>query len=94
MTSISVILPFTILKVSALDSRPEHPVRHGAQVGSMVKVTFLNGAKLGMDNLFNAELDGAQWRAIKYFEGDKVDAGSLKKLLRAAVAFNAEKSKR
>ena len=60
----------------------------------MVKVTFLNGAKLGMDNLFNAELDGAQWRAIKYFEGDKVDAGSLKKLLRAAVAFNAEKSKR
>ena len=36
MTSISVILPFTILKGSALDNRPEHPVRHGAQVGSVL----------------------------------------------------------
>ena len=59
----------------------------------MVKVTFLNGAKLGMDGLFNAELDGAQWRAIKYFEGDKVDASGLKKLLLAAVALNAAKGK-
>ena len=59
----------------------------------MVKVTFLYGAKLGMDDLFNAELDGAQWRAIKYFEGDKVNAGGLKKLLQAAVAFNAGKAK-
>ena len=58
----------------------------------MVKVTFLNGAKLGMDNLFNAELDGTQWRAIKYYEGDKVNASGLKKLLLAAVAFNAAKS--
>lgn len=59
----------------------------------MVKVTFLNGAKFGRDDLFNAELDGNQWRAIKYFEGDKVNAGSLKKLLLAAVAFNAGKGK-
>ena len=59
----------------------------------VVKVTFLNGAKLGMDDLFNAELDGTQWRAIKYFEGDKVNAGGLKKLLLAAVAFNAGKGK-
>jgi hypothetical protein len=57
----------------------------------MVKVTFLNGAQLDMDGLFNAELDGNQWRAIKYFEGDKVNAGDLRKLLLAAVAFNASK---
>src|SRR5258708_6107861 len=50
----------------------------------MVKVTFIDGAKLDMDGLFNAELEGNKWRAIKYFEGDKVNAGGLKKLLRAA----------
>src|SRR3989442_11205578 len=54
----------------------------------MVKVTFIDGAKLDMDTLFNAELEGNNWRAIKYFEGDKVNAGGLKNLLRAAVAFN------
>jgi hypothetical protein len=59
----------------------------------MVKVTFIDGAKLDMDNLFNAELEGNKWRAIKYFEGDKVNAGGMKKLLRAAVAFNAAKGK-
>jgi hypothetical protein len=60
----------------------------------MVKVTFINGAKLGnVDGLFNAELGGNKWRAIKYFKGDKVNASGLKKLLRAAVAFNAAKGK-
>jgi hypothetical protein len=54
-----------------------------------VKVTFMNGAKLGMDNLFNAELEGGKWRAIKIFQDDEVNAGALKKLLRTAVAFNA-----
>lgn len=57
----------------------------------MVKVTFLNGAKLGMDDLFNAELGGNQWRAIKYFEGDKVNARALAKLLLAALALNETK---
>jgi hypothetical protein len=60
----------------------------------MVKVTFLNGADLEMDSLFNAELDGNKWRAIKYFEGDNVDASGLKKLLLAAKAFNANEGKR
>lgn len=59
----------------------------------MVKVTFMNGAQLGLDGLFNAELEGNKWRAIKFFEGDKVDARGLKKLLVAAVAFNAAKGK-
>jgi len=58
----------------------------------MVKVTFYRGAKLGMDELFNAELGGNQWRAIKIFEGNEVNASGLKKLLRAAVALNAGKS--
>jgi hypothetical protein len=59
----------------------------------MVKVTFIDGAKLDMDALFNAELEGNKWRAIKYFEGDKVNATGLKKLLLAAVAFNSAKGK-
>lgn len=59
----------------------------------MVKVTFINGAQLDMDRLFNAELGGAQWRAIKIFEGDTVNATGLKQLLVAAVAFNAAKGK-
>lgn len=58
-----------------------------------VKVTFINGAQLDMDRLFNAELGGAQWRAIKIFEGDTVNASGLKQLLVAAVAFNAAKGK-
>ena len=59
----------------------------------MVKVTFYRGAQLKMDSLFNAELGGGQWRAIKIFEGDKVNANNLKKLLRAAVALNAKAKK-
>jgi len=60
----------------------------------MVKVTFINGAKLrDVDGVFNAELGGNKWRAIKIFQGDKVNASGLKKVLLAAVAFNAAKGK-
>ena len=60
----------------------------------MVKVTFINGAKLAdVDGAFNAELGGTKWRAIKIFQGDKVNASGLKKLLLAAVALNAAKGK-
>jgi hypothetical protein len=60
----------------------------------MVKVTFINGAKLpDVDGVFNAELGGSKWRAIKIFLGDKVYASGLRKVLRAAVAFNAAKGK-
>ena len=56
----------------------------------MVKVTFLHGAQLtDADGVFNAELGGNQWRAIKIFQGDPVNARGLKKLLVAAVALNA-----
>jgi hypothetical protein len=56
-----------------------------------VKVTFYSGAQLKMDSLFNAELEGNKWRAIKLYEGDQVNAAGLKKLLGAAVAFNEKK---
>jgi hypothetical protein len=57
---------------------------------NMVKVTFINGAQLtDADGVFNAELGGNKWRAIKIFQSDKVNASGLKKLLAAAVALNA-----
>jgi len=59
-----------------------------------VKLTFDKGAKFpDPDGLFNAGLDGNQRRAIDYMEGDKVDAAKLKKLVQAAIAYNASKSK-
>jgi len=59
---------------------------------SMVKVTFINGAQLDdADGVFNAELGGKKWRAIKFFEGDTVNVNGLRRLLIAAVAFNAAK---
>ena len=60
-----------------------------------VKLTFAHGAKLAdPDKLFNAGLTGSTWRAIDVFEGDKINATALKKLIRAAVAFNQAKSKK
>ena len=54
-----------------------------------VKLTFSHGASLpDPDKLFNAGLQGNAWRAIDFFEGDKVDAAVLKDLIRAAVALN------
>jgi hypothetical protein len=57
-----------------------------------VKLTFDHGAKLpDPDTLFNAGLEGNQRRAIDFFEGDKVNAPALKKLVRAAIEFNQAK---
>jgi hypothetical protein len=54
-----------------------------------VKLTFAQGAKIAdPDKLFNAGLEGSTWRAIDLFEGDKIDAAALKKLIRAAVDYN------
>ncbi len=59
-----------------------------------VKLTFAHGAMLpDPDKLFNAGLQGNQWRAIDLFEGDKLDECALKDLIRAAVAFNQIKLK-
>jgi hypothetical protein len=60
-----------------------------------VKLTFAHGAKLAdPDKLFNAGLTGSTWRAIDVFEGDRVDATALKKLIRAAVALNQARLKK
>lgn len=34
------------------------------------------------------------WRAIDFFEDDKIDARALKNLLRAAIEFNQSRSKK
>jgi len=60
-----------------------------------VKVTFSHGAKLAdPDKLFNAGLGGNLWRAIDFFEGDKVNARALKNLVRAAIDYNKSKLKK
>jgi hypothetical protein len=60
-----------------------------------VKLTFSHGASLpDPDRLFNAGLGGNAWRAIDFFEGDKINERALKNLVRAAVDYNQIKLKR
>ena len=60
-----------------------------------VKLTFSHGASLpDPDKLFNAGLGGNMWRAIDFFEGDKINERALKNLVRAAVDYNQIKLKR
>jgi hypothetical protein len=59
-----------------------------------VKLTFSHGASLpDPDKLFNAGF-GNTWRAIDFFEGDKINECALKNLVRAAVDYNQSKLKR
>jgi hypothetical protein len=54
-----------------------------------VKLTFAYGAQLpDPDKLFNAGTGGNTRRAIDFLEDDKINAPALKKLVRAAVAYN------
>jgi hypothetical protein len=60
-----------------------------------VKLGFMNGAALGdPDKLFNGELAGNQRRAIEFSEGDRIEEGSLKTLVRAAISYNQAKGKK
>jgi len=60
-----------------------------------VKVTFSHGASLrDPDKLFNAGLEGRVWRAIDFFEGDKVKGRALRNLVRAAIDFNQDTLRR
>ncbi|HLZ90300.1 MAG TPA: DUF1801 domain-containing protein [Candidatus Acidoferrum sp.] len=60
-----------------------------------VKLTFAHGASLpDPDKFFNAGFKGNTWRAIDFFEGDKINERALKNLVRDAIAFNQIKSKR
>ena len=60
-----------------------------------VKLTFSHGASLqDPDKLFNAGLQGKAWRAIDFFEGDKMSERALRNLVRAAIDYNQFKLNR
>jgi len=66
----------------------------GESYKSIVKLTFAKGALLkDPAKLFNASLDGNARRAIDIHDGEKVDAGAFKALIRAAVALNTSGGK-
>ena len=66
----------------------------GETYKSVVKLTFAKGAFLkDPAKLFNSSLDGNARRAIDIHEGEKVDAGAFKALIRAAVALNTSGGK-
>jgi hypothetical protein len=66
----------------------------GESYKSIVKLTFAKGASLkDPAKLFNSSLDGNARRAIDIHEGEEVDAGAFKALIRAAVALNTSGGK-
>jgi hypothetical protein len=66
----------------------------GETYKSIVKLTFAKGASLkDPAKLFNSSLDGKTRRAIDIHEGEEVDAGAFKALIRAAVALNTSGGK-
>src|SRR5512137_2132159 len=61
----------------------------GESYKKIVKLTFAKGASLkDPARLFNSSLEGNVRRAIDIHEGEKVDEGAFKSLIRAAVAAN------
>jgi hypothetical protein len=55
----------------------------------VVKLTFAHGASIpDPSRLFNSSLEGNTRRAIDIREGEMVDAGKFKTLVKAAVARN------
>jgi hypothetical protein len=66
----------------------------GESYKSVVKLTFAKGALLqDPAKLFNSSLDGNTRRAIDIHEGETVDAGAFKALIRAAVDLNSSVGK-
>src|SRR5204862_4680258 len=66
----------------------------GESYKSIVKLTFSKGASLkDPAKVFNSSLDGNTRRAIDIHEGEEVDAGAFKALIRAAVALNTSGGK-
>jgi hypothetical protein len=61
----------------------------GETYKSVVKMTFARGARLeDPAGLFNSSLEGNTRRAIDFHEGEKINEGALKTLIRAAVSLN------
>ena len=66
----------------------------GESYKKVVKLTFAKGASLkDPSRLFNSSLDGNVRRAIDIHEGETVDAGAFKALIRAAIALNTSGKK-
>ena len=66
----------------------------GESYKAIVKLTFAKGASLkDPAKLFNSSLNGNVRRAIDIHEGEEVDAGAFKALIRAAVALNTSGAK-
>ena len=67
----------------------------GETYTKVVKLTFARGAKIpDPSRLFNSSLEGNTRRAIDIHEGEKVDAGAFKALVKAAVAQNGPPAKK
>src|SRR5260221_1717764 len=67
----------------------------GESYTKVVKLTFARGANLpDPARLFNSSLEGNTRRAIDIHEGEKVDAGAFKALVKAAVAQNGPPAKK
>src|SRR5512139_1812990 len=67
----------------------------GEAYKKVVKLTFARGAGLpDPSRLFNSSLEGNTRRAIDIHEGEKVDAGAFKALVKAAVAQNGPPAKK
>ena len=66
----------------------------GETYKKVVKLTFAKGAKIpDPSRLFNSSLEGNTRRAIDIHEGETVDAGAFKALVKAAVAHNGAQTK-
>ena len=60
-----------------------------------VKLNFFKGASLqDPKRLFNSGLDAKATRAIDIAEGEQINEGALKDLVRTAIAYNASGSKK
>jgi hypothetical protein len=67
----------------------------GEAYTKVVKLTFARGARISdPSRLFNSSLEGNTRRAIDIHEGEKVDAGAFKALVKAAVAQNGPPAKK
>ena len=67
----------------------------GETYKNAVKLTFAQGASVpDPARLFNSSLEGNTRRAIDIREGETVDAGAFKALVKAAVAQNAPPAKK
>ena len=59
-----------------------------------VKCTFSKGAHLAdADHLFNAGLEGNEWRAIDIFEKDRLNEAAFRRLVKTAIAYNRSEKK-